>query len=628
MKLVFFVVPALYISTLANDQTLNVYAPKLDLADSYFSTENAKEANTINLNDRLITDVSYYLVSPSNDFARGNISFRGVDSRATGYIEDLIPVFKSTQQSIGSYNLYTTDELVSNGGIRPSSLGVSSPGSDIEIISRKPIQNIEGEISQTFSNNDSLSTLSLGGKNGKAYYKTALSYYDRDSYKLSDDFATTSIQPTKDRINSDKQYKSAMAKVGYQISDNDEIAFKIATSEASYGVPPINNYDFYRLQNQNTDSFYLYFDRKNINNEINLRSYYDKYYDKVLTFTDSTYLALNASYDDPPTQYSTERKGVLARINFFDDINKITFIYNYEQIKNELQKEIFNPSIPSWIYENISTGIVFSNQIGLLNINNAITYKSYRPLSVDYGNYDYRYDKTGSSADRIDYQLSCAYSKKNYEYFSSFAQTSKIPSMFEMYAFSYYQEPNPYLKPEIYNKFELGIKKINDGLLNQISFYYYDLKDKIYAIKRPSPDKYLKYINLDKSKMQGFEFKHINTKLKNNEIQFGYSYSDTNYKDNPLDLIPEHKASLSDKIAFDSRLSSIVEMTYQSSMFYDLGTKKVPDFFLMNLSSTYKFEKNISTTASIKNLFDKNYFYNYGDPAMGRSYYLTLNWKF
>lgn len=197
----------------ANEQIIEVYAPTLTPTDIYFSQENAIQTNTFELNERLDGDVSYYLSAPSSDFARSNISFRGVDSRATGYIEDLIPVFKNTQQSISPYNFYTTDNIVSNSGIRPSSLGVVSPGSDIEILSIKPKSDFEGEISQTFSNNDSLSQVSIGGKNDKVWYKTAFSYYDRDSYKLSDDFIPTTVQPTYERVNSDKLYKSAMAKV-------------------------------------------------------------------------------------------------------------------------------------------------------------------------------------------------------------------------------------------------------------------------------------------------------------------------------------------------------------------------------------------------------------------------------
>lgn len=633
MRLAFFIVPVIYISTFANDQTLNIYAPKINSTDNYFSSENSKETNTFNLNDRLNSDVSYYIVAPSNDISRANISFRGVDSRATGFFEDLIPLFKTTQQSIGSYNFFSTDELISNNGIRPSSIGVASPGSDIEILTYRPKEKLEGEMSQTFSNNDSLTLVSVGGKNDKIYYKTSFSFYDRNSYKLSDGFQIDSIQPTKDRINSDKTYKSATVKVGYQTSNNDEIAFKIGMSEADYGIPPTSidspSYRYKRIENQNINNFYAYYDKKLEKSELNLRAYYDKYEDKLLEFQDPSYTTLKTSYDEPPTQYHTDRIGALAKLSLFDNKNILSFVLNYEENQNKIIREKYFQygAVPSWKFQNILSSIILKNKSSDLDVEGALTFKRFAPIKVDYDGYNFAAGTDASSKNIFDGQITLSKSYESSTFYSTLSKTSRIPSMFELATFSSYEILDLGLKPEISQNVEIGVKNNLSMGYFLVSAYYYDIKDRIQKIVIGNNTK---YINDSKSINQGINLK-CNLEFGEHNLNFGYSYIDAkDSSGDQINLIPHNKVQIEYKLEPTKVFSISTLYNYNSETKYKDSNlnKTIPSYSLVDLSSTYKFQKNISTTVSIKNLFDKNYFYNYDDPAMGRSYYLTLNWKF
>ena len=121
------------------------------------------------------------------------------------------------------------------------------------------------------------------------------------------------VQPTDERVNSDKLSKSAMVKVGYLISENNEIAFKVSTSEADYGIAPTGidsaSYRYKRIKDQKINNFYLYFDNKLDKSELNLRAYYDTYKDILLEYENSTYSSLKDGYALPPTQYDISRIG-------------------------------------------------------------------------------------------------------------------------------------------------------------------------------------------------------------------------------------------------------------------------------------------------------------------------------
>lgn len=613
-------------SLFADNEFINAQAPSLSSADLLFLAEESKEKNDINMVDRVTNDVSYNIVY-DNQGAQ-NISFRGIDYRATNYSEDLIPFFRTSWQNSNIFNIYnSTDTIITNGAARPSSFGVTSIGGDFEVHTSVPKSELEGELHSTVTKDRYFSNLTVGSKQDNLYIKTNLQYLNKDSYNISDNFAFNANQPTNERVNSDKEYLGGNIKIGYFLNDKDEVAFKYGKSASEYGNElDVYAPDYTRVERQDLESFYGYYNHSEDNYKLSLRAYVDKYEDIWAIYEDITYSTLNpwTTINGKSVLYDTSRKGILAKADLFE--NGFSFVAKYQEDKNILKNK-YAGATPQFVYENFLGSVLYKKTYNSILIDSALTYKKYQPKKIDYDGYAFTYTEGGSKGDILDAQVSFNYKTASNEYYLSLVKTSKIPAMGEMFAFSYYQEPNPNLKPEISYNTEIGLKHyLKTGLITT-SIYNYEIKDKIYELYRKVPTKYRYYYNLNKATHRGLEFRYSNLFYNKNFLTFSYAFSRAYAEDGTtLNFIPKHKISISDKVNITPKLSTTFEYMYQSSM-YD-STDIIKAYSLINLHTNYKINKDLTTTISLKNALDKNYEYQYGMPAEGRTFYASLNLKF
>ncbi len=338
----------------ADDLVLTVTAPKIEITDNIiFSTDQIKNEN-LNLQDKLKNDVSYFVV-PDN-YNNDSISFRGIKSNATGVIEDLIPAYRRTGGDIDFKYNYNVYDISSNMLISPSSLGVSSMGSDLELLSRKPTRNLEGEININYSQYDNNNKIYLGSRQKDFYIQINMDKYERDDYKLSDDFKMTTEQPTNTRLNSDKKYNSFDIKMGYDLDNKNSIAIKFRETKSDYGIEPnvYDNSDRYRRINQkDLKSIYGYYDKIDNNYEVNLRLYYDDYKDIYDFYTSNDYTTLLY----PSSLYDDSRVGIVTKVKFKKNNDELSFVIKAEEHEHIWRRE-GNPYTPEFVYQDLSSSII------------------------------------------------------------------------------------------------------------------------------------------------------------------------------------------------------------------------------------------------------------------------------
>lgn len=612
----------LAISLFASENDVNIQSPALSSSDLLFDSNDSKEKSDINMVDRVTNDVSYNV--QIDDKGSPNISFRGFEYKATSYSEDLIPFFRTTGQNSNIFNIYnSTDTITTNGAARPSTFGVTSIGGDFEIYTTTPKNSLEGELFTTVTKDRNFSNLVLGSKQDNFYIKTQLQYLNQNSFDVSGDFDLNTNQPSSKRVNSDKDYLGGNIKVGYFLNDKDEIAFKYGKSKSEFGYPidvKDTTPDYTRMPTQDLESFYGYFNHIEKDYRLNFRAYLDKYQDVYSFYTDDNY----NTYLFDPVLYDDERVGVLGKVELLN--SGLSFVVNYEQ-NQHFTKNRYPGATPEYVYENFLGSVLYKNKIGDILFDSALTYKKYQPKKVDYDGHTFDFNESGSKDDILDAQMTFSYENSNNTYYLNLTKTSKIPTMYEMFAFSTYQEPNPNLKPEISYNAEIGLKHyLKTGLITT-SIYNYEIKDKIYELYRKVPTKYRYYYNLNKATHRGLEFRYSNLFYNKNFLTFSYAFSRACAEDGTtLDSIPKHKISISDKVTITPKLSTTFEYMYQSSM-YD-STDIIKAYSLVNLHTNYKINKDLTTTISLKNALDKNYEYQYGMPAEGRTFYASLNLKF
>lgn len=608
----------------ANSEILNsiiIEEKKEKPSDLLFFEEDFENKNQKNLVEKLSTNISFHEIT--DEFGAPTISFRGIDYRATNYSENLIPLYKTTTQNPLLINAIKNQSMIiSNNARTPSTFGVTSLGSDLEIVNKNPKKKFEGNFKTTLSQYEIKNSLSLNTKQDNYYIKSDFVYFNRDKYKLSKDFENTSFQDSKTRINSDRENRAISLKSGYFLNDKDEIAIKYNNTKSTYGNEPQihgdNYYDFTRVEFQDIESFYGYFDHKEADYNFYFRTYYDKFEDFWRIYKDHTYTTEKKT----PVIYDDRRIGLLSKLELNKENSLLSFVLNYEENKHITKRESWLPAKPKYKYQTVKSSILYKHHIEKLTIDTALTHKKYKPLDINYDGHNFTFDESGSKDSLTDVQIAFNYkvNDKN-EFYLSFARTSKIPTMKQMFAFSDYIEPNPNLKAEISRNIELGMNHyLKDGIV-RISLYNYALKNKIEKVND-------KYVNINRAKHQGFELRYM-TIYKNHYLNADYAYSRA--KDNTglaLDLIPRHKIVISDKIELNKKLDTTLEMIYESKKFEDEEKDQINSYTVFNTHASYKINKYLKTIVSIKNIFDKNYELDYGMPKEGRNYYVSINLDF
>ena len=229
---------------------------------------------------------------------------------------------------------------------------------------------------------------------------------------------------------------------------------------------------------------------------------------------------------------------------------------------------------------------------------------------------------------------------KNTNAYISYGKSFNPPLLFQVYRYadsrgSIY-EPNPALKPETTDTWELGLKKkIHDKTDIHADVFYAKTDDYIgSAVTLASGHK--QYQNQGEAKTHGFEISlnqhHSDawTSYINYTWQVGKIEGAKNY-DIPHHLL--HLGTTYNKdpwtINLDGMFISDRTLAGQES-----GHFKARDaYFLMNLSTNYQFNKSFGLQFGINNMFDRHYYdedlnnshYYIGD---GRTYYLTARYSF
>ena len=617
--------PLLFTTSLlyGNNTILTIEAPQSDITDHLIFKEDNENSKNNTLDEKLKNDISYFLVNDNHN--KNSISFRGIKSTATNVIEDLIPLFKTTNGNTDFYYNHSMYDISSNMLITPSSLGVSSMGSDIELLTKKPKKTFEAQINSSISQNDNEQKLYLGTNQKTYFLQFNTNRYSRDDYKISDNFKTTNEQPTKKRNNSDKKQNSYEFKAGMNLNDEDSISIKYKNTTSSFGVEP-NIYDgsawnaYSRVNEKDLKSIYAYYDHKSDSYEANLRIYLDNYKDRYDIYTNNTYNTLSFT----SSLYDDSRLGIVAKSKFKNEKDEISLVLKIQEDEHIWRRD-GSSFIPKFKYRSIDGSIISKKVYNDFTIKSALTYKDFRPVNVDYdGDTSYTQANNGTKNNTLDYQVGIDYLKDSNLWYISHSKTTRTPSMSEMFAFFSWNTINPDLKAESSQNLELGYKRFLNYGLYGLSLYNYNIKDKIVMDNNKAK-------NLDKAKHKGVEFRYENRYFQQHNFRFSYNY--TQAKDSSgkrLELIPRNKLIIEDKININKIYSANIQYIYISKRDDDINNSvtTLSSHSLVNTYLNASFSHNWEATIGVKNLFDKYYESAYGYAREGRNIYGLVTWKF
>ena len=127
---------------------IDIHETTLKSGAVVLSENEALETDSITLQERLERDVSFSVVANIN--GEEALSFRGLDFKATEYVEDGIPLYRNANGFMDTKFTMTNAKLQLNDGSGTSSLGVSPMGGEVEIHSKNPAKAFESKLERDF----------------------------------------------------------------------------------------------------------------------------------------------------------------------------------------------------------------------------------------------------------------------------------------------------------------------------------------------------------------------------------------------------------------------------------------------------------------------------------------------
>lgn len=615
---------AITLDTIAVDETV------LPAGSYVLSSDEALETNSITLQDRLARDVAFSVTSDLvGDEA---VSFRGLNFKATEYVEDGIPLYRSANGIVDTRRMASTVEMYMNDGSGASSFGVSPMGGEVRLASSRPKDSFESRLDTTLSSNDEYYHGYVGSRMGSVYIQADADVYHRSDYALSDHYEATPVQGQRKRINSDKNQQSVSLKSGVYVGEQTHLAAKVSLTKSEYGLPPNVHTDltapvwdaFSRIAQKDMKSFYLYADHDMDSVGVSLRAYYDDYEDIFKIYDDLSY----QTFDDPVVTYDDSRLGTVLKANLKEESYETTLVLLAEENEHIRSggREFSGALMPMVTFQNV---MLKGSLIHVWHFSESWRFDgalSYTLLQAKEAA-DASAAEPADNKEALDALAKITYENDQSTLYGSIAKKSRMPTMNEMFTFFPSYTANPELKPERSVQSAIGYQQmVAERSLIDFSIYYYDIKDLI--IYRNSG-----YINREAAKHYGAEVRTESTYFSRQLIRVSYAYTHAvDSEGEALELIPEHQVKIEDTVTIAREWEGYLGYRFLGSRFssntatYTDEQKKLSGYHLVDLQVNYTPDKQVTVRAGIKNLLDEAYEWRYGFPAEGRSFYMSLEW--
>lgn len=239
------------------------------------------------------------------------INMRGFDLRQVPVFVDGIPVYVSYDGyvDLGRFNTFDLAAIEVSKSFSSVLYGPNALGGAINLISRKPVREFEGDMTaglymnKGLGNNGFHTDLNAGGNHGTWYWQASTSYLNKDQYQLSGASQPTKFENGGNRENSYNRDKKINLKFGWTPSAGDEYTVNYINQQGVKGTPvyagtdtaTTNSAKFWQWPYWDKESLYL-ISRTGIGDDsyLKVRAYYDTFKNSIQNFTNGTYTTLSA----------------------------------------------------------------------------------------------------------------------------------------------------------------------------------------------------------------------------------------------------------------------------------------------------------------------------------------------
>ncbi len=580
-------------------------------------------------------------VGPRNE---DTVYLRGFDLRQTPLYVDGIPVYVPYDGYVDLARFLSSDvgEVRVSRGLTSNLYGPNTLGGAINVVSRRPEGRLQGLGSGSLGSGDQGAVdLQLGTRRGAWYATAGGSYGRRDTYPLSGDFQTTTLQPDSDRENAYSRDRKWNGGVGYVTSGGSEYALRFVSQHGEKGNPPYAGSDsrvrprFWQWPYWDKDSVYgIGNTRLGSESWLGVRAYYDNFKNALYSFDDATYTtqtrpsSFRSRYDDYTLGTTIEagrlvntRLTLRAVGHFKQDVHREA---NDPEPQRRFEDRLFSGGVEGTASLATRLSLVAGLSVDSLHTVEAQDFQNGVISSFPLG------DSSG-----VNPQASLVYGFAGGDRVHlGVSRKTRLPSIKDRYSYRLGQaQPNPELEAEHATSVEAGYEAVlGKRTRASVTAFYIDVQDLVQqVVLRPN---LFQLQNVGRVVHTGVELDTRTTVTGRLELGLTYSYLHRESKSTPavpLLNVPNHKL-LGTVVATPwKRLQLVGAVTYESSRTSqnEAGTLMSLDgYTTVDAKASVSVTPVIALEAGGSNLFDTNYQLAEGYPQAGRIGFVNVRVDF
>ena len=610
-----------------------------DQVASILSREQMREFNRDTIGDAL--NLLSGVTMSTNSRNEKAISVRGFDSRQVPLFIDGIPVYVPYDGYV-DFNRFTTADLAAiqvAKGFSSVAYGANTLGGAINLISRKPLAEFEGDIATGFASADSRQVAANAGTNqGLWYLQAGASWSETDGFEMSSDFEPTPTESGNQRNNAYSEDSKVSLKLGLTPNDSDEYALSYYSQDGEKGQPPSTDpakARYWKWPYWDKESLYFLSQTAVSDMEqIKLRLYHDTFDNAVDSYTDDTYTTLktrgSGSVGTGRSIYNDETNGGSVELESARlDAHTLRLVAHY-RVDQHKELDAFGNLNTRFEDELLSFAAEDNIQIDpRLSLSLGIARHELRPDSVfSLGNpYSLPKDQTADDA-----QAGLYFDwSENARVYATIARKSRLPTLKDRYSqrLGTYIE-NPDLQPEESLNYEIGYQGTPwAGATAEAALFYSDIKDKIQSVANVSGI-LSQMQNVGEVRSTGIELGLSNEFTGWLAVGANYTWIDLDNRSNPsrkLTDVPAHKLT-AQVLAHPTVNWDLIAFAEYNSSRWASDTVELDGFTTLNLKAAFKPSDGTVLEAGVTNVADKDYELAEGFPSPGRTWLVRADYFF
>lgn len=564
---------------------------------------------------------------------------RGFDSRQVPLFLDGIPQYVPYDGYVdfGRFTTFDLAEIRVAKGAASLLYGPNIMGGAINLITRKPLRELEGDVRIGFATGGERKVAAnVGSNQGLWYFQAGASYLDADSFALGRGFEDHKASPTDSgdrRQNAYRTDRKASLKIGFTPNASDEYALAYSKQEGKKGNPVYTGKStqgsmrYWQWPFWDKESLY-FISSTELSDALTLKTrlYADKYQNGLDMFTDASYSQRTerSLYDDKTYGAAVE---LVSR--HLED-HELHLALHYKDDRHEEDDKNFRDVTRSVAIEDIiELSSAWRLRLGLSHEEREAREAHLLPTGTT---------RATNGLIELAHDLT-----PDIEAYASLARKSRLPTIKDRYSYRMGRAiPNPDQDPEVARHGEIGLRGTPwRGASGEASLFYSHIRDYIQTAVVPSTacggQTCDQAQNISRARHRGLEMSLQQTLGEQWRLGAAYTYLDRdNMSDRqiPLTDSPRHKLfahatwSPLQHWAFQTSLDAEEGRQVSSGNATASGYRHVGSFATVNAKGVWKPRPDLTLEAGVNNLGDKHYELADGYPMPGRTLFTNTTFSF